>query len=375
MKKVKLEDILLYEQPSKYIVYSTKYNDSYETPVLTAGKTFLLGYTDETDGIYTKLPCIIFDDFTTATKFVNFPFKVKSSAMKILTAANEDINLKYFFYMMKTIQIDNQTHKRFWISEYSKIKVKYPSLPEQNRIVKKLDELFSELDKGIEELNEAKRKLKVYKQSVLKDVFDSIDNMESITEAFAITGGLTKNSKRNSLELKMPYLRVGNVYYNHLDLSEIKMIGVTEQEIGRTLLHKSDLLFVEGNGSKEQIGRVAIWDNSIKDCLHQNHIIKGRPNGKVTSKFALYYLMSKNGRLQILKVASSTSGLYTLSINKIKSINIPYCSLDEQKNIIEKIESRLSICDQIENTIDENLYKAEQLRQSILKQAFDGRLV
>lgn len=106
------EECLQYEQPTKYIVKSTKYNDSYKTPVLTAGKSFILGYTNETDGIFTQTPVIIFDDFTTDTKFVDFHFKVKSSAMKILHP-NGKADIKFLYYLMQTIQHRSDTHKRY----------------------------------------------------------------------------------------------------------------------------------------------------------------------------------------------------------------------------------------------------------------------
>ena len=96
-KEYELGELLYYEQPTPYIVESTDYNDTYETPVLTAGKSFILGYTDEKEGIYDQLPVIIFDDFTTASQYVNFKFKVKSSAMKILTPVTELVLPKYPF--------------------------------------------------------------------------------------------------------------------------------------------------------------------------------------------------------------------------------------------------------------------------------------
>ncbi len=134
------------------------------------------------------------------------------------------------------------------------------------------------------------------------------------------------------------------------------------------------MLFVEGNGSRAQIGRVAIWDGSIDPCLHQNHIIKGRPNGLMLSYYALFYFISGLGRAQILQVASSTSGLYTLSTGKVENLYIPYCDLDKQKKVIEQIEERLSTCDSIEQTVNTALAQAEAMRQSILKEAFEGRL-
>ncbi|MBL0026909.1 MAG: hypothetical protein IPO98_18815 [Saprospiraceae bacterium] len=102
----KLGDVLNYEQPTKYIVSSDLYDDNFTTPVLTAGKTFILGYTDETDGIYSNLPVIIFDDFTTVSKYVDFEFKVKSSAMKILRAKEEIADIRYLFYLLQTLNLD-----------------------------------------------------------------------------------------------------------------------------------------------------------------------------------------------------------------------------------------------------------------------------
>ena len=254
-----------------------------------------------------------------------------------------------------------------------KLPVPVPPLSEQKRIVARIEELFSELDSGIETLNKTKQQLAVYRQAVYASIYEE-KNMRPITDFFEISSGLTKNSKRNELTIKMPYLRVANVYYNKLDLSEIKYIGVNRGEIQKTILQKGDLLFVEGNGSKEQIGRVAIWDGSIANCLHQNHLIKGRPLGQMIPLYALFYLISAYGRKQILDVASSTSGLYTLSANKVRNLRIPFVDGDEQEKRIALIQSRLSVCDNIEKSVDAALRQTESMRQSILKKAFEGGL-
>ena len=144
-KYKQLEDVLDYEQPQKYIVESTEYSDDYTTPVLTAGKSFIIGHTNERSGIYTDVPVIIFDDFTTDSKFVDFPFKVKSSAMKILHPKG-DINLKYLAYFMSNTRLIGTTHKRYWISEYSKIKVPIPPKEEQDKIVFLIEKFYSLLD-------------------------------------------------------------------------------------------------------------------------------------------------------------------------------------------------------------------------------------
>ena len=141
----KLEDIINYEQPQEYIVQSTDYKTHHKTPVLTAGKSFIIGYTNEDFGICSNLPVIIFDDFTTDSKYVDFPFKVKSSAMKILHV-NEDVNIQYVCWFMSITRLVGDTHKRYWISEYSKLHIPIPPRNEQDRIINKVNELFQILD-------------------------------------------------------------------------------------------------------------------------------------------------------------------------------------------------------------------------------------
>jgi len=141
----RLEDIVEYEQPTAYIVKSTAYSDDYSTPVLTAGKSFIIGYTDETEGIYNNLPCIIFDDFTTASRLVDFPFKVKSSAMKILQV-NKVIDIEYVSLFMSITRLVGDTHKRYWISEYSKLEIPIPPQKEQKRIIRMIHQLFKNLE-------------------------------------------------------------------------------------------------------------------------------------------------------------------------------------------------------------------------------------
>lgn len=141
-----LESLLSYEQPTDYIVESTDYSNNYSTPVLTAGKSFILGYTNEKTGIYNHIPTIIFDDFTTESKYVDFEFKVKSSAMKILTANTDLVLIRFAYYLMQSIEIDHDNHQRYWISVFSKQEVALPPLAEQQRIVERIDYLFSLLN-------------------------------------------------------------------------------------------------------------------------------------------------------------------------------------------------------------------------------------
>ena len=140
---IPLEEVLEYEQPQKYIVDSTDYCDRFQTPVLTPGKSFIIGYTNETKGIYSNLPVIIFDDFTTDSRYVDFEFKVKSSAMKLLKSDERVLNLKYAALFMSVTRLISDTHKRYWISEYSKILIPLPPIAEQKRIVSKVDAIFN----------------------------------------------------------------------------------------------------------------------------------------------------------------------------------------------------------------------------------------
>lgn len=144
-KEKRLGELLTYEQPTNYLVKTNVYDAKFEVPVLTAGKTFLLGFTNETDGIFKNIPTIIFDDFTTASKYVDFPFKAKSSAMKMLKPKSKDINLKFIYEIMQLINFQVGEHKRHWISEFQNIEIKVPSELEQNAIAATLLDIDAEI--------------------------------------------------------------------------------------------------------------------------------------------------------------------------------------------------------------------------------------
>ncbi len=171
----KLGEVLEYDQPNKYCVTSKEFDKSYPTPVLTAGKTFILGYTNEKDNIYQaskSSPVIIFDDFTTATQWVDFPFKIKSSAMKILLPKNPTINIRFIFFYMQTIPYNiGGEHTRQWISRYSQLKVPIPPLEIQQEIVKILDQflaLTTDLLAGIPaEIKARKKQYEYYREKLL----------------------------------------------------------------------------------------------------------------------------------------------------------------------------------------------------------------
>ena len=149
-KKYELGQILEYEQPTNYIVNSLDYNSKYSTPVLTAGKTFILGYTNEKCGIYhisKGEKVIIFDDFTTSSHLVDFDFKVKSSAMKILKIIDKKLfDIDYIYFLLQTLDIDTANHKRHWIQKYIPLQLKIHTYDEQKEIVKNIYKLYDVLD-------------------------------------------------------------------------------------------------------------------------------------------------------------------------------------------------------------------------------------
>jgi len=165
-KTKELGTLLKYEQPTKYIVKNTEYNNINLIPVLTAGKSFILGYTNEDYGIYIDIPVIIFDDFTTESKYVTFPFKVKSSAMKILKSRDINVNLRFIYEKMQTIDFLLRDHKRYWISEYQNIKMNIPGFEEQTAIAN----ILSDMDTEIEKMEQKKDKYISLKQGMMQQL-------------------------------------------------------------------------------------------------------------------------------------------------------------------------------------------------------------
>ncbi len=169
-QRVRLGDILSYEQPTKFLVATTQYLQKGFTPILTAGKTFILGYTNDKHGIYTNIPVIIFDDFTTDSKMVNFPFKVKSSAIKILSLRdNNQADLKYIYEKLTLLKHQVTDHKRYWIDEFSNFEIFLPPLNEQIAIAN----ILSALDSEIISLKNKKRQFNNIKKALNHDLMSA----------------------------------------------------------------------------------------------------------------------------------------------------------------------------------------------------------
>lgn len=310
-------------------------------------------------------------------------------------------------------------------------------LSEQHRIVAALEQQFSRLDAGVAALKRAKAKLKRYRAAVLKAAVEgklteswraehpttepasqllerilkerhekweadlrakgkdlakvkyvepATPDVESLPELpkgwcwtivdriAQIQGGIQKQPSRTPKNNAFPYLRVANVFRGRLDLTNIEKMELFGNELNILRLAAGDLLIVEGNGSKSEIGRSALWQGEIQDCVHQNHIIRVRLSN-IIPEYLDFYWNSPEGNQRVMDVAASTSGLYTLSVGKVSRLPVPLPPFAEQEQIVAEVERHLSLINQLEVTVDANLKRAERLRQSILREAFVGRLV
>jgi len=188
-------------------------------------------------------------------------------------------------------------------------------------------------------------------------------------------GGLQKSPARAPKKNHYPYLRVANVLRGALDLCELHRFELSDAELERLRLAAGDLLIIEGNGSRTEIGRCAIWRGEVGDCVHQNHVIRVRLLAGIKPEYVYRFLNSPAGQVAIQLVASSTSGLYTLSVGKIEKLPIPVPPEAEQDAIIDAVDEQLSALDHLEADLDAKLKSAQALRQSILRDAFAGKLV
>ena len=191
----------------------------------------------------------------------------------------------------------------------------------------------------------------------------------------AIQGGLQKSPARAPKRNHFPYLRVANVRRGRLQLDELHRFELTTQELAKLRLETGDVLLVEGNGSRTEIGRCALWNGEVEDCVHQNHIIRVRLATGVLPQYVNIFLNSPIGQFAIQQAASSTSGLYTLSVNKVKRLSLPLPPTAEQQAIADCVEGHAAGIEQIDTTLTDKLSSATRLRQSILHQAFTGNLL
>ncbi len=261
-----------------------------------------------------------------------------------------------------------------------KITVSVTPLPEQRGIVAKIEQLFSELDAGIAYLKAAQDHLKVYRQAVLKKAFegefvDATFDVIPIKEiAESVTYGTSQKAKKVGT---IPVLRMGNLQNGMIDYSNLKfqdtLLGVEELD-----LKNGDILFNRTN-SAELVGKTSIFSGHVKygQIIYASYLIRVRVDQeKIVPEYLNYWMNSPEAAILKNKLKNQQVGQANINGTKLKNMEFPFADdLEIQKQIVQEIETRLSVCDNIEANIKEALTKAKTLRQSILKKAFEGKLL
>ena len=287
--------------------------------------------------------------------------------MKILTANAELVLPKFIYYRMQTIQFEHGTHKRYWIQQYSKIRVKIPPISEQERIVSRIEELLSQLDSGVETLNTVTRQLAAYRQAVLKEAFSAFCSDVPFGEIMTSNLGKMLDKAKNQ-GTPRKYIRNANVRWFSFDLSDLLEMRISDKETERYSVQSGDLVICEGG----EPGRCAVW-NSTDSIFFQKALHRVRFKKPCNPKFYMYYFWFA-AQSDVLKHYVTGSGIKHLTGDSLKKIPVPFADISRQNAAVRDIEAKLSVCDNIEQTVADALRQSEAMRQSILKRAFEGEL-
>ena len=357
-KEVKLGDILDYEQPNSYIVRNSNYDKKFATPVLTAGQSFILGYTNEKENIFKakENPVIIFDDFTTASKYVDFDFKVKSSAMKILKP-KEGINIKYVYYAMQNIKFDNQLHKRYWISEYSKIKLLIPDIKIQEKIVKELD--------LINKLINYKRKQEELLDDFIKSQFVEMFGEPLISNNYGrITlDKLIKVSQGLQIPIEKRKNDKGRNRYKYITIQYLngsKKEEYIENPNERVICNKEDILMTRTGNTGQVI-------TNVEGVFHNNFFKMDYDRKIINKEFLIKYFENELIYKDIIRRAT-TSTIPDLSHSQFYKMSIDLPPLELQNQFSEIVKQ----IDKQKFEIEKSLKETQELYESLMDEYFEG---
>lgn len=358
---------------NKLKIPQNEFQDEGEYPIIDQGAEYIAGFTGDSSKIYKgELPVIIFGDHTRIFKFVDFPFALGADGTKILVP-KKLLHPKYFYFFLNRLIIENHGYSRHY--KFLKDKqIVIPPLPTQ----KKISAVLEKAEKLREWRKEADGLTDKFLKSTFLEMFgDPVNNpmeweMRKIGELGEVSSGLTLNGQRSSNKNNLfPYLRVANVFRNKLDLTEIKNIHVSDSEFEKFVLKKNDILIVEGHGNIEEIGRAAIWNGDIPNCLHQNHLIRVRLDDKyINPSFLVYFLNGYGNHGYFSSESRTTSGLNTISTNKVRDakVTLPPISLQEKfSKIIQQVE-------QIRAHQTQSRQHIENFFNVLMQRAFRGEL-
>lgn len=296
---------------------------------------------------------------------------------------SEKLNLKYLLYFFRYFEVQLQqkgtgtTFKAITQDIIKNLKIPIPPISEQERIVARIEELFSQLDSGVETLKKIKPQLAVYRQAVLKEAFESDYPRVRLGEIALALGGYAFKSKKYSEDGQYVVVKIGNVKEFHFDFSR-DFTKTTETDVSilnRYLLQEGDcLITLTGSRGKRDYGYVAMVTDQTNFLLNQR-VAALRFNFRVAvPKFYMYYLSSPDYRNQFFSYETGNVGQGNVGIKALSEPIVICPTIEKQQEIINMIEEKMSVCDSIEQTVDTALQQAEAMRQSILNQAFEGRL-
>jgi type I restriction enzyme S subunit len=373
----RIEEVTNYKQPSKYIVKSTEYDDSFSTPVLTAGQTFILGYTNETDGIFQASkdnPVVIFDDFTGAFKWVDFPFKVKSSAMKIITTNEDKVPLRYLFHVMGFLNFSSDEHKRLWISIYSQLSIPVPPLEVQCEIVRILDSFTLLTAELTAELTARKKQYEYYRDELLKPNAD-IPMVKLKEIAISIYRGA--GIKRDQVtEDGIPCVRYGEIYTTYNTWFD-ECVSHTKEEYvpSPKYFEHGDILFAITGESVEDIAKSITYVGHDK-CLAGGDIVVMKH--EQNPRYLAHVLNTSMAREQKSRGKVKSKVVHS-NVPSIEQIEIPLPQLDVQKRYAEVLDNFEKICNDLNiglpAEIEARQKQYEFYRDQLLTFAETGRTI
>jgi type I restriction enzyme S subunit len=306
------------------------------------------------------------------------PAIVKADCIRV--RLSPDVDPRWVLYSMQRPEVrrwaDEHRHgvgrPRLGLKVIRQIPVPLPPVEEQRRIVDLLEDHLSRLDAADAYLGVSHRRVDAMERSALAKC--RAGELRPLAEVTAIQGGIQKQQKRAPRSNAFPFLRVANVTPRGLDLDDVHQIELFDGELDRLRLVGGDLLVVEGNGSPSQIGRAALWDGSIPDCVHQNHLIRVRPSSELVPEYLEAVWNSPQNRAKLTEVASSSSGLHTLSVSKLKQLSIPVPSVGRQRELIDELDLVREARDRLGSAVIAASSRRNALRRSLLATAFSGRL-
>lgn len=355
-----LGDVVDYTQPTDFIVVNTNYDDKFDTPVLTAGQSFILGYTNEAFGIYeaSKTAAIIFDDFTTAFRWVDFDFKVKSSAIKILNNKNDDeTNFKFVYYAMKCIKFEPINHERHWISKYSKFKIPVPPMEVQREIVRILDSFTLLAAELAAELTARKKQYEFYRDFLLNFNEDQSEiEWDIIDNIFIMKNGYTPSKANKDFweNGTISWYRMEDIRENGRILSE-SIQKITPQAVkGGKLIPKNSIIVATTATIGEHA--LAIADSFLMNQRFTSFTIRELLKDKLDTKFVFYYFFKI---CEWCKQNTNSSSFPSVDMAKLKKVKFPIPSPQTQQKVVEILDK----FDTLVNSITEGLPREIELRR------------